>query len=231
MNQMKNTVYVFGILIIFLISGCGKKQENTGTKEETTTNQKEQKSAEQQKKEDSIKTAKEQNEKEIKVKEALDEERIVNDTSGQWAISASASSSYSGDKKGKDVNYSPEQMTGKPDVENYSDNGKAWTSQEADKGVEWVILNYEKPVNATEIRIRQTYNPGAIIKVELFDEKGKSHPIFEGVDKTKYDPNKIQYLKLKFDSTEYKTKSIKITLATNSVPGWNEIDAVQLVGN
>ena len=33
-----------------------------------------------------------------------------------------------------------------------------------------------------------------------------------------------------FEKTAYKTKTVKITLATNSVSGWNEIDAVQLVG-
>ena len=55
--------------------------------------------------------------------------------------------------------------------------------------------------------------------------------MFEGVDKTKYEQEKIQYFIAKFDKTDYKTKTVKITLATNSVPGWNEIDAVQLVGN
>jgi hypothetical protein len=27
------------------------------------------------------------------------------------------------------------------------------------------------------------------------------------------------------------TKTVKITLATNTFPGWKEIDAVQLIGN
>ncbi|HEX7680273.1 MAG TPA: hypothetical protein VF713_19230 [Thermoanaerobaculia bacterium] len=35
---------------------------------------------------------------------------------------------------------------------------------------------------------------------------------------------------VKFDKTTYKTDRVKVTLATNVVPGWNEIDAVQLVG-
>jgi hypothetical protein len=121
-------------------------------------------------------------------------------------------------------------MTGAPDVEKYGDDGRAWTSLEAEKGIEWVELNYEKAVNATEIRIRQSFNPGAIIKIELVDEKGKSHTVWEGLDKTKYEPDKIQYFIAKFVRTEYKTKKIKITLANNSIHGWKEIDAVQLIG-
>jgi hypothetical protein len=35
---------------------------------------------------------------------------------------------------------------------------------------------------------------------------------------------------VKFPKTAFKTDRVKVTLATNIVPGWNEIDAVQLVG-
>jgi hypothetical protein len=35
---------------------------------------------------------------------------------------------------------------------------------------------------------------------------------------------------VKFPKTGFKTDRVKVTLATNVVPGWNEIDAVQLVG-
>jgi len=226
---MNRIILSITLIALFLIFGCGKKQDVTNQKQEQTSDQNNQKSVEQQKKEDSLKAITDQQEKEKKVKEALEEEKILNDTSGQWAINAEASSTY-GDHTGKDT-WTPSQMTGKPDVENYGDNGKAWTSNEADKGLEWVQLTFEKAVNAFEVRVRQTFNPGAIIKVELVDEKGKNHTVFEGVDKTKYEQDKIQYFIAKFDKTDYKTKTVKITLATNSVPGWNEIDAIQLVGN
>ena len=32
------------------------------------------------------------------------------------------------------------------------------------------------------------------------------------------------------DETQDKSSRVKITVVTNAVPGWNEIDAVQLVG-
>lgn len=224
-----NKIILSFTLVLLLIFGCGKKQDETSQKQEQSNGQTNQKSVEQQKREDSLKAITDQQEKEKKVKEALEEDKIINDTSGQWAISAEASSTY-GDHTGKD-SWSVEQLTGKPDVETYGDNGNSWTSKEADKGLEWIQLTYAKAVNAYEVRIRQTFNPGAIIKVELIDEKGKNHTVFEGVDKNKYEQDKIQYFIAKFDKTDYKTKTVKITLATNSVPGWNEIDAVQLVGN
>ena len=176
------------------------------------------------------KSAAEQTEKEMKVKEALDEETILDDPNGQWAVSADASSSYSTDPKNKESSWSPYKMVGKPDVDKYGDNGNAWASKNPDKGIEWVKLTFPKAVNATGIRIRQSYNPGAVIKIELIDDKGKNHTVWSGVDDTKYETGKIKYFSTNFDKTDYKTKTVKITLATNSVSGWNEIDAVQLVG-
>jgi hypothetical protein len=219
-------ISLFILLSFIILIGCGKKQDNT---EQKSTQQTEQTEAEN-KKADSLKMAEEQQNKEQKVKEALEEDKILNDTAGQWASDAEASSSYAGEKPEKGASWAPEQMTGKPNVEHYADDGKAWAPQDQDKGLEWVKLTYSKAVNATEVRVRQSFNPGAIIKVELIDENGKSHTVWEGVDKTKYERDKIQYFFAKFDETPYKTKTVKITLATNSVPGWNEIDAVQLVG-
>jgi hypothetical protein len=85
-------------------------------------------------------------------------------------------------------------------------------------------------VHATELRIRQSNAPGAIIKVELIDDKGGRHGIFSGVDETAYPPQTISWFNAKTDKTDYLVKGAVITLATNAVDGWNEIDAVQLVG-
>lgn len=224
---MKGFIYLF-ILLSFIFYACGKKSE-TKKEESTSEKQKEEQLAKEQKKEDSLNALKEKADREKKVKEALEEDKILKDTLGQWASDAEASSTY-GNHQGKD-NWSPAQLVGAPDVEKYNDDGRAWTSLEAEKGLEWILLTYEKPVNATEVRVRQTYNPGAIIKVELIDEKGKSYTVWEGIDKTIYEPEKIQYFIAKFEKADYKTKKVKITFAMNSIPGWKEIDAVQLVGN
>jgi hypothetical protein len=161
---------------------------------------------------------------------ALMEDEIKNDPKGQWATSAKASSTYATNLTDLSASYHFMRATGVPDTEGYGDRYTAWASKETDSGIEWLDLQFDKPVNATQVKIRQTYNPGAIIKIELFDEKNVAHSIFQGPDMTKYKPSSIGWLNAAFDKTTYKTQRVKITLATNTVPGWNEIDAVQLLG-
>jgi hypothetical protein len=226
------------LILILLISfvfftSCGKKsgQDQSSQREDTKKEETKQQEKTKSEIEDSLRQVQaEQNEKDAKIKMALEEQKILDNEKGQWAIEAEASSTYAGDKKNKQAGWHENQMTGKPDVERYGDDVKAWASSEADKGIEWVLLTYPKAVTAEEILVRQTYNPGAIIKIELIDENGKNHTVWEGNDKTKYAANEISWFSAKFDKTTYKTKRVKITMACNAVSGWNEIDAVQLIG-
>jgi hypothetical protein len=155
---------------------------------------------------------------------AMKQDEIKNDPNGQWAISATASSSYN-DAKGQDK-WSANQATGAPDVEKYADDGRAWTAKTESSGIEWLDLKYPRPVYAKEVRIRESFNSGSIVKVELFDEAGTAHTVWAGNDPT----TGLNYLLVKFPKTDYKTARVKVTLATNVGPGWKEIDAVQLVG-
>ncbi|HZR30074.1 MAG TPA: hypothetical protein VFA71_14950 [Terriglobales bacterium] len=166
----------------------------------------------------------EQNQKLSAVDWAMKQDEIKNDPSGQWAINATASSSY-GDAKGTAA-WSPMQVTGQPNVEHYGDDGRAWAPKTEDGGIEWVDLTYAKPVNASEVRIRESCGSGAVVRLELFDDQGNPHKVWQGDDPTK----DLNYFIIKFPPTSYKTNHLKITLATNAVPGWNEIDAVQLIG-
>lgn len=155
---------------------------------------------------------------------ALKQDEIKNDPNGQWAIQVAASSTYN-DAQGTAV-FAANQVTGAPNVDTYGDNGSAWTSKTPDAGIEWLDLRYPKPVHATAVRVRESFGSGAVIKVELFDEQGAAHVAWAGNDPTK----DLNYLIVKFPKTAFKTARVKLTLATNVVPGWNEIDAVQLVG-
>jgi len=62
--------------------------------------------------------------------------------------------------------------------------------------------------------------------VEVFDEQGVAHTMWTGADPTK----DLNYFVVEFPRTAFKTGRVRLTLATNVVHGWNEIDAVQLVG-
>jgi hypothetical protein len=155
---------------------------------------------------------------------ALKQDAITHDPDGQWASDATASSSYN-DAQG-DAGWSAKQATGAPNVDKYSDDNHAWAPKTPDGGIEWLELRYANPVHASEVRVRESMGSGAVIKVELLDEAGAAHTIWQGVDPT----TELNYLILKFKPTDYKVNRVKVTLATNVVPGWNEIDAVQLVG-
>lgn len=166
------------------------------------------------------------------IQAAMAEDAIVSDARGQWAVSATASSTYAGDKSPEaKTGYAPFAATGAPNVEHYGDDGDSWATETSDKGIEWLEVKFARPVAATQIRIRQSFGPGAIIKVELLDEGGAKHTIWQGVDDTAYAPSQIGWLDKSFEKTSYKANGARITLATNAVPGWNEIDAVQLLGD
>jgi hypothetical protein len=155
---------------------------------------------------------------------AIKQDEIKKDANGQWAIQATASSAYN-DAQGT-ANFSANQATGAPNVEKYGDDGAAWTAKTPDGGIEWLDLKYPKPVHATEVRVRESNASGAVIKIEFYDEQGVAHAVWQGNDPT----TELNYLMVKFPKTTFKTDRVKVTLATNVVPGWNEIDAVQLVG-
>jgi hypothetical protein len=162
--------------------------------------------------------------KRAQIEWAVRQDEIKKDPHGQWAVRANASSAYN-DAQGTAA-HSASQATGVPDVEVYGNNIAAWTPKTPDGGIEWLELQFAKPVHATTVRVRESYGPGAVIKVELVDEQGAAHTVWTGSDASK----DLDYLTVEFPRTAFKTSRVKVTLATNTVPGFNEIDAVQLVG-
>ncbi|MGQ0835658.1 MAG: hypothetical protein ACT4O5_12215 [Gammaproteobacteria bacterium] len=171
-------------------------------------------------------------EKAAAIEAAMAEDVIVSDPRGQWAVSATASSTYAGDKTPDSrAAYAPSQVAGAPNVERYGDNANAWVTETADKGIEWLEVKFARPVQATQLRVRQNSAPGAIIKLELIDEAGARQPVWQGVDDRQYAGNAVAWFDKTFEKTPYKVTGARITLATNAVSGWNEIDAVQLLGD
>ena len=162
--------------------------------------------------------------KRAQIEWALKENEISSDPNGQWAVQAKGSSTYNGATG--TAAFAANQAAGPANVESYGNSASAWTAKTPDAGIEWLDLQYAKPVYASAVRVRESYGSGAVIKVEVFDEKGVAHTIWSGTDPTK----DLNYFVVEFPRTAFKTGRVKLTLATNVVPGWNQIDAVQLVG-
>ena len=154
----------------------------------------------------------------------LKQDDIKNDPQGQWASGATASSTYRDAKEQE--NYSAWQATGPPNVEHESDNPAAWTAKSTDDGMQWLEVTFPNAVHATGLRIRESDGAGTIVRVEIFEDNGTEHTLWTGTDPTRG----LNYFELTFPKTTYKTNHAKVLLATNLLPGWKEIDAVQLVG-
>lgn len=123
-------------------------------------------------------------------------------------------------------NWSAMQATGAPDTLEAGDLPTAWASLAADGGPEWLEVEFEKPAAIAEVRIRETFNPGAITKVVAITADNEESLIWEGQA-----PPAIAPVEMVLKPTKPATSNrIKIHLDTTRVPGWNEIDAVELVG-
>ncbi|MBL9139119.1 MAG: hypothetical protein JNK85_24845 [Verrucomicrobiales bacterium] len=145
------------------------------------------------------------------------------DPRGQWAATAQASSEY------RSASFSAARATGAPDVQSYGDNGNAWATKMADAPDEWIELTFAQPTRAAEVRVRQTFNPGAIVRVDLIDSDNLSQTVFQGTDTNVYSRNSIGWFIVKFPTTTKPIASVRLSLDSVTVRGWNEIDAVQLV--
>lgn len=155
------------------------------------------------------------------------EDKYINDTRAQWASSAKASSTF-GDDAGKtpsDVNLATN-ATGAVD-------GKTWTNNHQDIGFDSLELGYDKPVNATEVRVVLPSGEGveAISKIELQEVDGTWRTAWSGLSDVKADQRGSRtWFVRSFDKTVAKVKGVKITFANNVQRGYKVVDAVQLIG-
>jgi hypothetical protein len=113
----------------------------------------------------------------------------------------------------------------------YGDLPTAWTTLKADDSIQWVELDFLKPVYANGINVLETYNPGTLIRVDAKDSGGAYHTVWTGTDPSKGISGKISWSNITFAQTAYPTGTMRLFLDTNLVSGWNEIDSVELIGN
>jgi hypothetical protein len=139
----------------------------------------------------------------------------------QWATGATASTEYGSDS------WSARQATGAPDTTECGDIQTAWASETSD-GVDWLEVSFATPVVPTEISIRETYSPGFINRVEVKDERGLYHTVWEGT------PGAVEQcprvLTIPVSGVDVRVNVVRINLDQRDGGDWNEIDAVELVG-
>jgi len=148
------------------------------------------------------------------------EDGYINDTNAQWAATATATSEAGG-------SYEAANATGKVD-------GKSYSNKRTDIGFDSLEVTFEKPVNATQLRLAIHDGSGmeGITKLELQDTDGKWNTIWNGVNTVKNDKrgNRTWYVQ-PIEKTAYKAKAARITKSNNVTSDRLEIDAVQLIGS
>ncbi|NPV78070.1 MAG: hypothetical protein HPY59_17050 [Anaerolineae bacterium] len=141
----------------------------------------------------------------------------------QWAVQARASSQYG------DPDWAASQATGEPDVENCEDSVKAWASASPDTK-DWIELTFATPVYPTEINVHMNYNPSQVVEIQIIDVQGKAYTVIET------EPEEVSYCPDVYQISLELTKKIlvdKVKIFIDQTVlnlGWNEIDAVELVG-
>ncbi|HDO19203.1 MAG TPA: hypothetical protein ENG74_00580 [Thermoplasmatales archaeon] len=144
---------------------------------------------------------------------------VYSPTIYQWATSANASSEYN-----EEGDWSAEQAIGPPDTFECGDIETAWAPENASDYPEWLALYYETPIHATGVNIHETYTPGFVYRIELIDVNDTTHIIWEGTDDTTCGD---MWFNITFPITPYLVKGV---IVHTQISGYEEIDAVQLVG-
>jgi hypothetical protein len=135
----------------------------------------------------------------------------------QWATGALASSQYS------DTRWSAAQAAGEPNTEKCGDLDTAWAPKTSGEQEEWLEASFAVPVYASGVRVHETYTAGFVYRIDLVDEKGAAHTVWQGKDETAC-PG---WLEVSFPRTSYRVSSARVH---TQIKGWEEIDAVELIG-
>ncbi len=128
------------------------------------------------------------------------------------------------------TSWSSSQIIGPADTPNYGDIPTAWASRTPDIQEEWIIVEFPKTVSATQVDIYETFNPGAVTQIYSVSMLGGESLIWEGKDPlaASLPTRQTAISKIQFDSP-VTTRRIKIVIDSRAFPGWNEIDAVELI--
>ena len=143
----------------------------------------------------------------------------------QWSISAEASTEFANPEWGA------EQVVGKPDAPGCGDYQYAWASAASDS-IGTLEVSFSASVYPLEIVIHESYNPDQVVKVEVFDpETGGYYAVLQKNPVQVDRPCPYQLI-IPVEGIGFKTNLVRITVDQSQLGlGWNEIDAVQLIGS
>ncbi len=125
--------------------------------------------------------------------------------------------------------YSATQVLGKPDVlPDYGDNPNAWLPSRPNR-TSFVKVGFEQPMHVRQIAIGESFNPGALFQVFLYDENDTEYLLNTFIPRELNVEGRL--LNIYLSETEYAVSALKIVLDGSQVPGYNGIDAIGISGS
>jgi hypothetical protein len=143
--------------------------------------------------------------------------------SGNWMMRRAAVSGSSA------LSWAPQRAAGPPDTKQMGDIPSAWASDTPDGQAEWLEMDYAQPILAQRILIYETNAPGALVRISTADDKTQPIDLWRGSDPARPNADGIAVADIAI-SPSAPISRIRLHLDSVRVSGWNEIDAVELVG-
>ncbi len=142
----------------------------------------------------------------------------------QWAIDGEGSSEFSNPE------WSAEQVIGEPDSPGCGDYQFSWASAASDS-IDTLTVQFSIMVFPQEIIIHESFNPDQVVKVEIQDpESGGFYTVLQK-NPTQVDRPCPYELAVPVEGINFKSNTVRITIDQSQLGlGWNEIDAIQLIG-
>ena len=122
--------------------------------------------------------------------------------------------------------WGPPQATGAPDADASRDDPKAWAPREPEMGRQWLQLSFPQAVTAHGVRVFEVNAPGALVEVLGKAPDGSWLPLWRGTTEPSGGSPRV----LTWSAPSVPIRTVRLVLDTDRTPGWNEIDAVELLG-
>ncbi len=141
----------------------------------------------------------------------------------QWAAAAKASTQYG------DVDWAATQATGAPNSpSDCGDQKTAWASASSSTA-DTLELVYTTTVVPVAVNIYENNAPGSIVRVDVKEASGTPHTVYAGAPLVS--PECPRIFTVAISGVTAKVNSVVVYLDQSVIGKWDEIDAVELVGN
>lgn len=140
----------------------------------------------------------------------------------QYAASAAATS-----ERG-DLEWGAVQAAGPPNTTECGDARTAWASEQPNEAASLTLL-FPELVTPTGLLVYETYNPGFITLITFTDIYGEEHIVYQATPQLRFQCPFVLVVPIMDADYQGNRVTIFVNQAT-SVGGWDQIDAVELVG-